>query len=238
MYRSCKNSYRLFILTTLEIKLEQGWQEQLEATLQSEPLQELRVWLLERQREGAVIYPHASNWFRAFNCTSFEQVRVVILGQDPYHGPNQAHGLSFSVSREIAVPPSLKNIKREIQQDLQIETSPHGDLTAWAEQGVLLLNTSLTVERGKAGSHRGLGWELLTTRALEALNEVRSDLVFMLWGKHAQEAGSVVNPDRHLVLQAPHPSPYSASSGFFGCRHFSKANAWLQEHGQKAIDWS
>ena len=220
------------------LQLEPGWASRLGAVLRSEPLQHLRSNLLERSRAGAIIYPAPRDWFAAFQLTPFDAVRVVILGQDPYHQPGQAHGLSFSVPATAPPPPSLRSICREVADDLGIDMPRNGCLRHWAEQGVLLLNTVLTVERGAPGAHRGLGWELLSARALESLSTERDVLVFMLWGSHAREHRSYIDTAKHLVLEAPHPSPRSADRGFFGCRHFSRANAWLQQHGDLPIDWS
>jgi uracil-DNA glycosylase len=198
----------------------------------------LRQFLLERKRGGAVIYPPGDQIFNAMNSTSFEAVKVVILGQDPYHGPGQAHGLCFSVRDGVALPPSLINIYQELEDDLGSSRPVSGNLQNWAEQGVLLLNAVLTVERGRAGAHQGKGWEQFTDRIVCELNEGREDLVFMLWGSYAMKKGAVIDRDRHLVLTAPHPSPLSAHRGFLGCRHFSKANAWLEKHGGIPISWA
>lgn len=205
-------------------------------------MNELRQFLLERKRAGATIYPPGPRIFNALDSTPFDAVKVVILGQDPYHGPNQAHGLCFSVRDGVALPPSLVNICKEIGDDVggiepgQMPTS--GNLQCWADQGVLLLNAVLTVERGRAGAHQGKGWERFTDRVVAELNEGRDGLVFMLWGSYAQKKGAAIDTGRHLVLRAPHPSPLSAHRGFFGCRHFSKANTWLQKKGIEPIDWS
>ena len=190
--------------------------------------------MLER---GTTIYPQNSDVFNALACTPFSDVRVVILGQDPYHGPNQAHGLCFSVRPPVPPPPSLVNIFQELKSDLGIERPKHGCLESWARQGVLLLNAVLTVEAEKAGSHAGRGWEKFTDRVIQELNEKRSHLVFLLWGAYAQKKASFVDRSKHLVLEAPHPSPLSAHRGFLGCRHFSKANAYLAANGQAPIDW-
>ena len=198
----------------------------------------LRDFLLTRKEHNAVIYPPGSQIFNALNSTPFEQVRVVILGQDPYHGPGQAHGLCFSVQHGVRIPPSLANIYREIQADLGISPPHHGYLQSWAEQGVLLLNAVLTVERGQAGSHQGKGWENFTDAIVHLLNEEREDLVFMLWGSYAMKKGAVIDGRKHLVLKAPHPSPLSAHRGFLGCRHFSSANEYLEQHKLSPIDWS
>ena len=176
--------------------------------------------------------------FNAFKYTAFDDVKVVILGQDPYHGPNQAHGLAFSVKPEVAIPPSLLNMYKELAQDIAGFHMPtNGYLVKWAEQGVLLLNTVLTVERGLAHSHANLGWETFTDRVVAALNKHRENLVFLLWGSHAQKKGQMIDRTRHLVLTAPHPSPLSAHRGFFGCHHFSQTNDYLKAQGQQAIDW-
>lgn len=198
----------------------------------------LREFLVTRKQHRAIIYPPGAQIFNALNATAFENVRVVILGQDPYHGPGQAHGLCFSVLPGVKIPPSLANIYREIESDLGIPPASHGYLQSWAEQGVLLLNAVLTVERGQAGSHQGKGWELFTDNIVQLLNDKRDNLVFMLWGSYAMKKGAVINRRKHLVLKAPHPSPLSAHRGFLGCKHFSSANAYLVEHGLDPIDWS
>ncbi len=218
--------------------LEAGWQDVLGAQFNEPYMRALRQFLREQKDRRKVIYPSSQLWFNAFRLTPFDQVKVVILGQDPYHGPGQAHGLCFSVLPETPWPPSLVNIFQEIRQDLDIPEPSHGCLQRWAEQGVLLLNATLTVERHRAGSHQGKGWEQFTDRAVQALDQSREGLVFMLWGSHAQRKGQFVDSRRHLVLKAPHPSPLSAHRGFFGCRHFSRANQWLKEQGQVPIDWS
>ncbi|MCL4152543.1 UNVERIFIED_CONTAM: hypothetical protein GTU68_011241 [Idotea baltica] len=197
----------------------------------------LKQFLAEQRAGGKTIYPAGSNWFAAFNHTPFDQVKVVILGQDPYHGPNQAHGLCFSVLPGIAIPPSLRNMYQELQTDLGVTTPDHGCLTHWAQQGVLLLNATLTVEQGNAGAHQGKGWEQFTDRAVQALNEQREGLIFLLWGSYAQKKGAFIDTSKHRVLKAPHPSPLSSYRGFFGCKHFSLANQYLDEQGAKPIDW-
>jgi len=219
------------------IRLEPGWLQQLRPEFAQDHMQQLRAFLRDRTQAGAQIYPAAKDIFAAFDHTPFEHVRVVILGQDPYHGPGQAHGLCFSVLPGTKVPPSLQNIYRELHNDIGFTPPQHGCLLPWTGQGVLLLNAVLTVERGEAGAHQNRGWERFTDAAIAALNAHRDGLVFMLWGSYAQRKGSIVDAQRHLVLQAPHPSPLSAHRGFFGCRHFSQTNAWLQRHGQAAIDW-
>lgn len=197
----------------------------------------LRDFLAAEKAARKVIYPHSSNWFRAFELTPLERVKVVILGQDPYHGPNQAHGLCFSVRPGVPAPPSLVNIYKELVADVGFQPVDHGNLEHWARRGVLLLNTSLTVEQGNAGSHRGRGWEHFTDRAIETVNAHAEPSVFLLWGSHARQKKVLVDTSRHLVLESPHPSPLSAHRGFFGNRHFSRANAFLQANGREPIDW-
>lgn len=197
----------------------------------------LRHFLKEEKAAGKIIYPPSSLIFNAFNHTPFEQVRVVIIGQDPYHGPNQAHGLSFSVPKGIALPPSLMNIFKEISSDLGINMSRNGDLTPWADQGVLLLNATLTVEQSNAGAHQGKGWEAFTDAAIAALNAHREGLVFVLWGSYAQKKGAFIDDKKHLVLKSVHPSPLSAHRGFFGNHQFSNINQYLIEQGQQPIVW-
>jgi uracil-DNA glycosylase len=221
-----------------EIRLEDSWKSRLAPEFSKDYMTGLRAFLLERKRARAVIYPPGPKIFNALNSTPFDAVRVVILGQDPYHGPGQAQGLCFSVQLGVPTPPSLLNIFKEIEDDLGIPVPDHGCLRHWAEQGVLLLNAVLTVERGQAGAHQGKGWEQFTDQVVRLLNAERDGLVFLLWGNYALKKGAVIDRERHLVLAAPHPSPLSASRGFFGCRHFSRTNAWLEQHGQRPIDWS
>ncbi|WP_187985493.1 uracil-DNA glycosylase [Vibrio metschnikovii] len=194
---------------------------------------------VEQERQsGKVIYPPAAEVFNAFRLTEFHDVKVVILGQDPYHGPNQAHGLCFSVLPQVKTPPSLVNIYKELVQDIRGFIIPnHGYLKSWADQGVLLLNTVLTVEQGKAHSHANSGWETFTDRVIEALNQHGQGIVFLLWGAHAQKKGKMIDRQRHHVLEAPHPSPLSAHRGFLGCKHFSMTNQLLEQQGKQAIDW-
>ena len=220
-----------------KIQLEKGWLSLLGEEFDKPYMAELRTFLQQRRAQGGVIYPPGSQWFAAFNHTPFDRVKVVILGQDPYHGPHQAHGLCFSVLPGVKTPPSLSNIYKEMAQDLGIRQPAHGCLTSWADQGVLLLNATLTVEQGQAGAHQGKGWETFTDAAIRALNEQREGLVFMLWGSYAQKKGGFIDRSRHLVLHAPHPSPLSAHRGFFGCGHFSAANRYLQQRGCAPIDW-
>lgn len=225
-------------MTTQGVKLESGWLKVLGGEFDQPYMASLKAFLQQQKQQGKVIYPPGALWFNAFNSTPFDRVKVVILGQDPYHGPSQAHGLCFSVMPGVQTPPSLVNIYKELQGDLSIPPARHGCLNHWAAQGVLLLNATLTVEQGNAGAHQGKGWETFTDAAVHALNARREHLVFMLWGSYAQKKGDFIDTRRHLVLKAPHPSPLSAHRGFLGCRHFSKANAYLAEHGQAAIDWA
>jgi len=219
------------------IKLEPGWLEVLQGEFDKPYMKDLRGFLLQERSAGKKIFPPPAEWFAAFNKTPFSAVKIVILGQDPYHGPGQAHGLCFSVRPGVRLPPSLLNIYKELHQDLGVDLPDNGCLDHWAEQGVLLLNATLTVEQGNAGAHQGKGWEIFTDAAIHALNEQRRSLVFMLWGSHAQKKGAFIDGRKHLVLKAPHPSPLSAHRGFLGCRHFSKANAYLAQHGIAPIDW-
>jgi len=198
----------------------------------------LKAYLAGRRAAGARIFPKGSEWFRALDLTPPDDVRVVILGQDPYHGPGQAHGLCFSVRPGVPSPPSLVNIFKELKTDLGIDPPGHGFLEHWARQGVLLLNTVLTVEMGEAASHRGKGWETFTDAVIAHVNAGPHPIVFLLWGSHAQAKAAMIDGTRHCVLKAPHPSPLSAHRGFFGCRHFSRANAFLQDHGLAPIDWA
>jgi uracil-DNA glycosylase len=221
-----------------EIRLEDSWKARLQDEFSQPYMARLRQFLLERKRAGAVIYPPGNLIFNALDSTPFDRVRVVILGQDPYHGPGQAHGLCFSVREGVDLPPSLRNIYQELADDLGCRPPESGNLQHWAEQGVLLLNAVLTVERGRAGAHQGKGWERFTDRVVAELNAHRNALVFMLWGSYAIKKGAAIDRERHLVLTAPHPSPLSAHRGFFGCRHFSKTNAWLERHGEQPIDWA
>jgi len=220
------------------IKLEPSWLNVVGAEFDKPYMAALKAFLVEEKKAGKVIYPAGENWFNALNSTPFDKVRVVILGQDPYHGPGQAHGLCFSVLAGVPAPPSLLNIFKELETDLGIPMPRHGCLQHWAEQGVLLLNSVLTVERARAAAHQGRGWETFTDSCIEHLNREREGLVFLLWGSYAQKKGQLIDRKRHLVLEAPHPSPLSAHRGFFGCRHFSRTNQYLEQHGQQPIDWS
>jgi uracil-DNA glycosylase len=217
--------------------MEPSWLKVLEAEFSAPYMAELRAFLMQEKSQHTV-YPPGKDIFNAFWHTPFDQVRVVILGQDPYHGANQAHGLCFSVLQPVRPPPSLMNIFRELHSDLQMPMPSHGCLTSWAQQGVFLLNTCLTVRASQANSHRKQGWEHFTDRVITELNDKRENLVFLLWGSPAQKKKSMIDERRHRVLTAPHPSPLSAHRGFFGCRHFSATNAHLQSIGQPPIDWN
>lgn len=221
----------------MSIRLHDSWRERLEGLLTSPPMLALRAFLVEQARAGKTIFPPAAQIFAALDATPFEQVQVVILGQDPYHGPGQAHGLCFSVPPGVAIPPSLQNIYAERERDLGLPRPDHGCLLPWAQRGVLLLNAVLSVEAGRAGSHQKRGWEEFTDAIVARLNAEREGLVFMLWGSYAQAKAAKVDPRRHLLLRAPHPSPLSAHRGFIGCGHFSKANHWLARR-DRGIDWS
>ena len=225
------------------VVLVDSWKNVLVDQFESSYMQKLRDFLLAERSAGYVVYPRGSEIFRALDLCPLESVRVVIIGQDPYHGPGQAHGLCFSVPSGVALPPSLVNILTEIREDIteQDETAiprdVRGCLVPWAEQGVLLLNSVLTVRRGQASSHEGRGWEQFTDRIVEIVNERCEHVVFLLWGNYARRKAAFVDTHRHCVLVAPHPSPLSANRGFFGCRHFSKANAYLTNHGHQPINW-
>lgn len=220
------------------IRLEPGWKARIGSYLERPDMRALADFLRAEKRAGKVIYPPGPEIFAAFDHTPFEAVRVVILGQDPYHGPGQAHGLCFSVRPGVRIPPSLDNIFKEISRDLGLPRPDHGCLTPWADRGVLLLNSVLTVEQGLAGSHQNKGWEGFTDAAIEALNREREGIVFLLWGSYAQRKGRLIDSGRHHVLTSVHPSPLSAHRGFLGCGHFSMANAWLERQGLAPIDWS
>ncbi len=219
------------------IKLDPEWLKLLQSEFDAPYMQKLRAFLAAEKTAGKILYPPGALWFNALNHTPFSKVKVVIIGQDPYHGPHQAHGLCFSVLEGIQPPPSLVNIFSEIKRDLGIEPPSHGNLTAWADQGVLLMNAVLTVEQNKAGAHQGKGWETFTDRVITLLNEQREHLVFLLWGSYAQKKGALIDRKKHLVLTSPHPSPLSAYRGFVGNGHFSKTNTYLLSNNQAAIDW-
>nr|WP_158118875.1 uracil-DNA glycosylase [Vibrio cidicii] len=214
------------------------WHDVIGAEKQQAYFQQTLSFVDAERQAGKVIYPPAKDVFNAFRFTEFNQVKVVILGQDPYHGPNQAHGLCFSVLPGIKPPPSLVNMYKELAQDIEgFQIPAHGFLQSWAEQGVLLLNTVLTVEKGKAHSHATSGWEVFTDRVIEAINQHQQGVVFLLWGSHAQKKGRFIDRNKHYVLSAPHPSPLSAHRGFLGCRHFSQTNQLLSQQGKTPIHW-
>ena len=220
------------------IELDPSWLVHLEAEFNAPYMQQLRAFLQQEKQQGQVVFPPGPLMFNALNTTPFNAVKVVILGQDPYHGPGQAHGLSFSVPDGVPPPPSLMNMFKEINTDIGLPISKNGNLTQWAQQGVLLLNATLSVRAGQAGSHQGRGWEQFTDKIIDLLNHKREDLVFLLWGSYAQQKGKLIDTHKHLVLKAPHPSPLSSHRGFFGCKHFSQANRWLQSKGLPIIDWA
>lgn len=220
------------------IKLEDSWKSALQDEFAQPYMQALGEFLRREKAAGKVIYPPGPLIFNALNSTPLEQVRVVILGQDPYHGPGQAHGLCFSVQPGVAPPPSLQNIFKELKRDLNLDPPGHGYLQHWANQGVLMLNTSLTVEQGIAGSHAKMGWQRLTDRIIEVISERRTNVVFMLWGAHAQSKEKLIDPTKHLLLKSVHPSPLSAHRGFIGNGHFSRANQFLRQQGLTPIDWA
>ncbi|MGO4543693.1 uracil-DNA glycosylase [Paenibacillus sp. 2TAB23] len=221
----------------MSLQLSNGWPQRLNGELEAPYMREL-FDKLDALYESTTVYPEKSAIFNALHYTSYEQTKAVILGQDPYHGPHQAHGLSFSVQPGIKVPPSLKNIYKELESDLGVQAPDHGSLEAWAGQGVLLLNTVLTVEAGKPNTHQGLGWEKFTDAVIDALNEREEPVVFILWGKNAEAKAAAINTEKHLIISSPHPSPFAARKGFFGSKPFSRTNAFLESVGREPIDWS
>jgi uracil-DNA glycosylase len=224
--------------TSNRLQLDASWAEPLKAEFDQPYMVGLRDFLIAEKAAGKIVYPPGKLIFNALNSTPLDKVKVVILGQDPYHGPGQAHGLCFSVAPGVTPPPSLKNIFKEISSDLGLPIPAHGCLQSWAEQGVLLLNATLTVEGQNAGSHQGRGWEQFTDRIIQVLNSHREGLVFLLWGSYAQKKAQLIDKNKHKILRAPHPSPLSAHRGFLGCRHFSQTNAWLQAKRKTPIDWA
>ena len=220
------------------IKLDPGWLKLIGDEFAQPYMQALKEFLVAEKRAGRTIYPAGPDIFNALNRTPFDQVKVVILGQDPYHGRDQAHGLAFSVRSGVSLPPSLVNIYKEIETSCGIKMPRKGDLTGWAKQGVLLLNATLTVQAENAGSHQGRGWEQFTDAVIRAVNDHAKNVVFLLWGAYAQKKGGMIDRRKHLVLTAPHPSPLSAHRGFSGCGHFNLANEYLAQKGREPIDWS
>lgn len=220
-----------------QVQIEPSWKALLAEEFEKPYFEVLVAFLKAEIQQGKRIFPPGKYIFRAFELCPVDKTKVVILGQDPYHGPGQAHGLCFSVPKGVPIPPSLQNIFRELEADLGFPPPPHGDLTGWAEQGVFLLNAILTVEAHKPASHRGKGWEIFTDRVIQLVSQVRPHVVFMLWGSYARSKAPLIDRSKHLVLEAAHPSPFSAERGFFGCRHFSQANAFLIQHGLEPIDW-
>lgn len=218
------------------VHIGNDWDQVLDGEFDKAYYRQLRNFIAHEYKT-ATIYPDMYDIFNALKYTAYQDVKVVILGQDPYHGPNQAHGLCFSVKKGVNPPPSLQNIFMELHQDVGCKIPSHGELTKWAKEGVLLLNTVLTVRQGQANSHAGKGWEILTDEIIRKLNERKDPIVFLLWGKNAKAKTTLITNPSHLILSCSHPSPYSADYGFFGCRHFSKANAFLKEHGKAPIDW-
>jgi len=216
--------------------LEESWKQQLKNEFSSPYFQQLKMFLKE-EKKSRVIFPPGQKIFSAFNAAPFDKVKVVIIGQDPYHGAGQANGLCFSVAQGVAMPPSLVNIFKEMKDDLGYEIPETGDLSNWARQGVLLLNATLTVRKGEPGSHQKQGWEKFTDAVIKKISEEKSGVVFLLWGKFAQDKANLVDSKKHFVLKAAHPSPFSAYNGFFGCKHFSKANELLRKSGKEAINW-
>jgi uracil-DNA glycosylase len=221
-----------------DIQLHESWKQPLLTEFQSDYMAQLKAFLVAEKAAGKHVFPKGVEWFRAMDLTPLDKVRVVILGQDPYHGPGQAHGLCFSVKPRVPPPPSLVNIYKELQSDLGIARPRHGFLEHWAQQGVLLLNSVLTVEMAKAASHQGKGWERFTDAVIRLVNAKSDPVVFLLWGAYAQKKAAFVDGSRHLVLKAAHPSPLSAHNGFLGCRHFSQCNAFLASKGMPPIDWA
>ena len=220
----------------IEPKIEEGWKSCLNAEFEKEYFFQLKHFLKQEYKDN-IVYPPKQQLLRAFNETPFDEVKVVILGQDPYHGNNQANGLSFSVNKGIRLPPSLKNIIIELKDDLNFSDPEHGDLSHWAKQGVLLLNTCLSVRAHTALSHQNQGWELFTDAAIRTLSEKRENIVFLMWGKKAEKKLELIDQRKHHILTAPHPSPFSARHGFFGCKHFSKTNEYLRSINKTPIDW-
>jgi len=220
-----------------KIKLYNSWKEILSPEFEKDYMHKLKAFLIAEKQQGKVPFPLGNDIFNALNSTPLEKTKVVILGQDPYHGPHQAHGLCFSVQKGVKIPPSLRNIYKELHQDVGFNIPQHGYLQSWADQGILLLNSVLTVNQGQANSHQGQGWELFTDKVIAELNKKQKNIVYMLWGAYAQKKGKNIDSKTNLVLKSVHPSPLSAHRGFFGCRHFSQCNLYLTQQGRTAIDW-
>jgi len=221
----------------MEVNIETSWKQEMNEEFNKPYFEQIAVFLKAEKKAGKIIYPPGKLIFNAFDCTPFDEVKVVIIGQDPYHNPGQAHGLCFSVAEKVAPPPSLVNIFKELHDDLEIPIPKTGNLEKWARQGVLLLNASLTVEENKPMSHSQIGWHIFTDEVIRHISAHKNHVVFMLWGKFAQNKESLIDATKHKILKAAHPSPLSAYAGFMGCRHFSKANYWLRDMGEKTIDW-
>lgn len=222
----------------MDVKIDESWKKELSEEFKQPYFKEIAEFLKQEKKAGKTIYPAGPNIFNAFNTTPFDEVKVVILGQDPYHNPGQAHGLAFSVQKGTPPPPSLVNIFKEIHEDMDLPIPSHGNLEHWARQGVLLLNAALTVEAHKPMSHSKIGWHHFTNDVIRIISDHKEHVVFMLWGGFAKSKQELINKKKHLILTAAHPSPLSAHNGFFGCKHFSKANKWLKEHHLDPIDWS
>lgn len=222
----------------MSVKINESWKKKLEEEFQKPYFQSIKSYLVQEKKNEVLVYPQGKDIFNAYNTTPFDQVKVVLLGQDPYHGVGQAHGLSFSVKKGMKIPPSLRNIFKEMKSDLNINPPSHGELTYLAKQGVFLLNSILTVRAKQPASHRKIGWEQLTDATIKTLSLHQENLVFLLWGNYAQQKQHLIDKHKHYILTAAHPSPFSAHKGFFGCQHFSKANSYLKENGRKPIDWA
>ncbi len=223
---------------SVDPKIEESWKKVLHGEFQQPYFQELKGFLMEERKMGKVTFPPANQMFHAFELCPFDKVKVVILGQDPYHGRGQAHGLCFSVNKDVRIPPSLQNMYKEIHEDLGLPIPTHGNLEHWAEQGVLLLNATLTVQEKHPTSHAGKGWETFTDQVIRTISEKNEGVVFLLWGNFAKSKKSIIDTNKHTILTAPHPSPFSVHSGFFGCKHFSQTNEILKKTGKEPIDWS
>jgi uracil-DNA glycosylase len=221
-----------------EVQIDSSWKERLQSEFDAPYFSSIKSFILDQKSKGKIIFPPGKEIFQAFDRTPFDKVKVVIIGQDPYHGKGQAHGLCFSVKKGVRIPPSLQNIYQEIKKDLGIDPPDHGNLEEWADQGVLMLNAILTVNASEPASHRKAGWEQFTDAVIRKISDEKDEVVFLLWGKFAQEKAALIDPLKHHILNAAHPSPYSANNGFFGCKHFSKTNKILEEQGKEPINWA